>query len=171
MTVAARFCPRCGGRLAGPPPTVCAACGYAMFVNARPTANLIVVDGERFLSVRRAAPPRAGCWELPGGFCDGWEHPADAAVREGREELGITVRLGALVGLYLGSYEFQGETLPVLDAFFLAETGHETISLNPVEATELSWFDLSEPPPMAFPTMDIALRDAARGLASRALGH
>jgi 8-oxo-dGTP diphosphatase len=162
VTTRARFCPRCGGRLAGPPPTACPACGYALFVNARPTANLIVLDGDRFLGVRRAAQPRAGYWELPGGFCDGWEHPAEAAVREGREELGVTVELGALVGLYIGSYEYQSETLPVLDAFYLARLGDQTITLDPAEATDMAWFDLHKPPPMAFRTMDLALRDATR---------
>lgn len=171
MTVTAKFCPRCGGPLDGPPPTACPGCGYALFVNARPTANLIIVDGSRFLSVRRAAEPQAGLWELPGGFCDGWEHPADAAIREGLEELGVTVKLRGLVGLYIGSYEYQMETLPVLDAFYLAELGHGTITLNPAEATEMSWFDLADPPPMAFPSMDIALRDARSGLASGSAGH
>ena len=171
MTVDARFCPRCGGALDAPPPTVCSGCGYALFVNARPTANLIIVAGAQFLSVRRAIEPRAGRWELPGGFCDGWEHPADAAIREAREELGVTVRLRGLVGLYIGSYEYQMETLPVLDAFYLAKLGNGAITLNPAEATEMSWFDLADPPAMAFPTMDSALRDARSGLATRAPGH
>jgi 8-oxo-dGTP diphosphatase len=51
----------------------------------------VVVDGDRFLALRRAAEPQAGQWGLPGGFCDGWEHPADAAVRE---ELGVDVAPG-----------------------------------------------------------------------------
>ncbi|WP_213454051.1 NUDIX domain-containing protein [Rhizomonospora bruguierae] len=163
MTTGARFCPRCGGALAGPPPTACPHCGYAMFVNARPTANLILLDGDgRFLSVRRAIPPRAGLWELPGGFCDGWEHPADAAVREAREELGIDVELGELVGLYIGSYEYQNELLPVLDAYFIGHAAEPTITLNAAEVSDMAWFDLADPPPMAFESMDRALRDAAK---------
>jgi ADP-ribose pyrophosphatase YjhB (NUDIX family) len=171
MTVDARFWPRCGGRLASRPPTVCPLCSYTMFVNARPTANVIVLDGAEFLSLRRAIEPRAGRWELPGGFCDGWEHPADAAVREAREELGVEVKLGALVGSYVGSYEFQGETLPVLDSFYLADAGGAQIVVNPAEATEMSWFSLADPPPLAFPTMDIAIRAAARSLGIRMRGH
>jgi len=137
-----------------------------MFVNARPTGGVIVLDGDpgdlRFLALQRATEPQAGHWELPGGFCDGWEHPSDAAVREAREELGVEVELGDLVGMYLGCYDFQDETLPVLDAFFLARIVTGEIALNPSESSDMKWFHLAEPPPLGFSTMDRAVRDAAR---------
>ena len=162
----AAYCPRCGAALPGRPPTGCTGCGYQLFVNARPTVALIVLDRSadrpRFLALRRAAEPMAGRWEMPGGFCDGWEHPADAAVREAREELGVDITLGDFVGMYVGSYDFQGETLPVLDSFFLATLGAGELTLDPAESSELDWFDLADPPELAFPTMDAALRDAAK---------
>jgi ADP-ribose pyrophosphatase YjhB (NUDIX family) len=166
----ASFCPRCGTALPGAPPTACDSCGYALFVNARPTASLIVLDGNpvapRFLALKRAAEPRSGRWETPGGFCDGWEHPAVAAVREGREELGVEVTLGDCLGMYVGSYEFQRETLPVLDVFFLATIAPGEIILDPAESSDLTWFDLANPPILAFDTMDAAVRAAARRLGS-----
>jgi 8-oxo-dGTP diphosphatase len=164
----ASFCPRCATPLPAAPPTGCAACGYQLFVNARPTVGLIVLDRSggpvRFLALRRAAEPMAGRWETPGGFCDGWEHPADAARREAREELGVEVTLGDFVGMYVGSYEFQGETLPVLDSYFLATLDDAEITLDPGESSELTWFELAKPPALAFSTMDAAVRDAARRL-------
>jgi 8-oxo-dGTP diphosphatase len=165
VTVEARFCPRCGGGLRDRPPTTCEACGYALFVNARPTASLVVHDGRRFLALKRAMEPRAGLWEVPGGFCDGWEDPATAAVREGREELGVQVTLGDFLGMYVGSYDFQGERLPVLDCFFLATLDGAEVRLDPRESSAMTWFDLDRPPPLAFETMDRAVRDAARRLA------
>ena len=159
---AAGFCPRCAASLPGVPPTTCTTCGYVLFVNARPTAGLIVLDGGRFLALKRAAEPKAGLWETPGGFCAGWEHPADAAVREAREELGVEVVLGDFVGMYVGSYDLQGERLPVLDSFFLAWIGAGTITLDPGESSDMEWFDLDNPPSLAFATMDAAIRDAAR---------
>lgn len=158
-----RFCPRCGAKLLEAPPTRCGDCDYQMFVNARPTASLVVVDGDRFLALRRAIDPKAGLWEVPGGFCDGWEHPADAAVREAQEELGVRVNLGDFVGMYIGSYDFQDETLPVLDSFFLATLPiGEQVVLDPAESSEFEWFSLHSPPPLAFGTMDQALREVAR---------
>ncbi|MEE6263436.1 NUDIX domain-containing protein [Plantactinospora sonchi] len=196
----AAFCPRCAAALPGPAPTACTGCGYQLFVNARPTAGLVILDrplavpdrdsgavvrrpagvdvpqeavtpgsgvetdGPRFLALRRAAAPMIGRWETPGGFCDGWEHPADAAVREAREELGVDLTLGDYLGMYVGSYEYQGEELPVLDVFFLATLGDQVIDLNRDEATEATWFPLLTPPPLAFGTMDAAIRTAARRL-------
>ncbi|WP_239126577.1 NUDIX hydrolase [Asanoa siamensis] len=132
-------------------------------MNARPTASLVVLDGQgRFLALRRAMEPMAGLWETPGGFCDGFEHPRDAAVREGREELGVEVRLGDLIGMYVGTYEFQGELLPVLDCFYFATLDVAAIRLDPAESSDMTWFDLAAPPKMAFSTMDAALVDAYR---------
>lgn len=159
---AAAHCPRCAAALPGRPPTTCGACGYQLFVNARPAVNLVVVSGGDFLAVRRAREPRAGLWETPGGFCDGWEHPADAAVREAREELGVQVTLGEQIGLYVGSYDYQDETLPMLEVFYLATIEGRQVTPDPAEASEAAWFPLVEPPPLAFETMDRAVRDAAR---------
>lgn len=160
MTVDARFCPRCGTPLPGRPPTRCDSCGYALFVNARPTATVVILDGDgrRFLALRRAIEPKAGLWELPGGFCDGWEHPRAAAVREAREELGVEVVVHDFVAMHVGSYEYQGETLPVLDTFWLAVIVSGEIRLSP-ESSEYAWLPLDAPPPLAFETMDLAIGD------------
>ena len=170
MTVDARYCPRCGAPLPGRPPVTCTGCGYALFVNARPAVNIIIIDGDRFLAVKRAAPPRAGLWETPGGFCDGWEHPADAAVREAREELGVAVRLDGLVGIYIGEYDFQQERLPVLECFYVASIAAGTLRLDPGECSDHAWLPLADPPPLAFATMDRALADFAVGRSGSGAG-
>jgi len=132
-----------------------------VFVNARPTGGVVVVESDLFLSLRRAAEPKAGLWELPGGFCDGWEHPADAAVREAREEAGVEVELGEFLGMYLGEYEFQGETLPVLDCFWLARIVRGTVTIDPRESVEYAWFPLGSPPHLAFHSMVAAIAAAS----------
>ena len=58
----------------------------------------IVHDG-RVLAARRSAPPAfAGGWEFPGGKVEPGETPAGALARECREELGVAVRVGDLLG-------------------------------------------------------------------------
>jgi 8-oxo-dGTP diphosphatase len=58
----------------------------------------IVREG-RLLAARRSAPPAvAGGWEFPGGKVEPGESEVDALVRECREELGVVVRVGALLG-------------------------------------------------------------------------
>ncbi|MBX4175931.1 (deoxy)nucleoside triphosphate pyrophosphohydrolase [Streptomyces geysiriensis] len=57
-----------------------------------------LVDGGRLLAARRSAPAElAGRWELPGGKVETGEAPEAALVRELREELGVSARLGERV--------------------------------------------------------------------------
>jgi ADP-ribose pyrophosphatase YjhB (NUDIX family) len=59
----------------------------------------IVRDGRgRLLLVQRGHAPSAGTWSVPGGRVEPGESDADAVVREVREETGLEVRPGALVG-------------------------------------------------------------------------
>lgn len=54
-------------------------------------------DG-RLLLIRRAHDPSAGLWSVPGGRVEDGESDAQAVVRELREETGLLVEPGALVG-------------------------------------------------------------------------
>lgn len=146
------------------PPVACGSCGYALFVNPRPTGLTIILDGPRVLVILRAHEPQSGKWALPGGFCEGWETPAAAAVREAREELGVDVLLTDFVGMYLGDYEYQGETLPVLDCFWTARISSGEIQANPRELGGYQWAEIGRTPPMAFETMQSALDEVARNL-------
>jgi 8-oxo-dGTP diphosphatase len=61
-------------------------------------AAAVVRDG-RVLAARRSAPAElAGTWEFPGGKVEPGESEEDALVRECREELGIEIAVGRLVG-------------------------------------------------------------------------
>lgn len=59
----------------------------------------IVTDAAgRLLLIRRAHDPGAGAWSLPGGRVEPGEDDATALRREMREETGLEVEVGALVG-------------------------------------------------------------------------
>ena len=64
-------------------------------------AYAVVVRAEEVLLARWTGP-RGPEWTLPGGGLDFGEDPADAAVREVREETGYTVRLDGL--LFVNSF-------------------------------------------------------------------
>ncbi len=57
----------------------------------------VVVQGNRFLMVKRKNEPGAARWTLPGGMVEYGEPVSEAIVREVREECGICVRPVRLV--------------------------------------------------------------------------
>jgi len=52
----------------------------------------------RLLMIRRANEPGRGQWSLPGGRVEPGESDASAVARELREETGLEVRVGSLIG-------------------------------------------------------------------------
>jgi 8-oxo-dGTP diphosphatase len=59
----------------------------------------IITDGERTVLVRRAKPPSAGEWSIPGGLVHVGEALKDAVIREALEETGLKVEPVCLVEL------------------------------------------------------------------------
>ncbi len=60
----------------------------------------VVWDGRRVLLERRGQPPGQGRWALPGGLIELGETAAAAVRREVREECGIEIEVGPLLGLF-----------------------------------------------------------------------
>ena len=72
-------------------------CSYVRTPVTAADALIELPDG-RIVLVRRRNPP-AG-WAIPGGFIEAGESAEKAAIREAREETGLDVRLGVLLGVY-----------------------------------------------------------------------
>jgi 8-oxo-dGTP diphosphatase len=64
-----------------------------------PCVGAVIRDGAgRLLLIKRGHDPGAGLWSLPGGRIEPGETDAQALVREMREETGLTVVPGRLLG-------------------------------------------------------------------------
>jgi ADP-ribose pyrophosphatase YjhB (NUDIX family) len=153
----ARFCPRCAqpAEVTFPRRIACEHCGYAAYYNPKPVACAIPVDDEgNVILLRRGFEPGRGLWTFPGGFVDLGESVEQAAHRETDEELGISIALGPLVGVYS-----RPEDRVVLIVFRARAEGRPRTT---PEATEVRAFSPQEIPwsELAFWSTEKALRDA-----------
>jgi ADP-ribose pyrophosphatase YjhB (NUDIX family) len=60
----------------------------------------IIIEGDRVVLVKRAHPPIQGQWSIPGGVLEVGEMLREAAIREAREETGLIVAPGELLGVF-----------------------------------------------------------------------
>lgn len=147
------YCSRCGAPLGRVAPCACARCGAEFWANPKPCAGALVTRDGRLLLVRRAFAPWSGCWDIPGGFCDPGEHPERTAVRELREETGLDVVVGRLLGLWMDAYDDADPPETTLNLYYLARLARPGAELRPgPEVTEARWFGPDElPDDPAFP--------------------
>jgi 8-oxo-dGTP diphosphatase len=60
----------------------------------------IIIEQDRVMLVKRAHPPLAGEWSIPGGALELGETLRQAAAREALEETGFVVEVAELLGVY-----------------------------------------------------------------------
>jgi len=144
--------------------SVCTTCGRVAYRNPLPVAACLVEQAGGLYLIRRRAEPGRGRWALPAGFIEHGEMPPDAAARETAEETGLTVAVGALIGVY-GYVEAGGERSGIVIAYAGTVVGGRAEAGD--DAAEVRRFDPAALPldELAFATHRAALRDwsARRG--------
>jgi ADP-ribose pyrophosphatase YjhB (NUDIX family) len=107
----------------------------------------IIIEGDRVLLVKRAHPPIQGQWSIPGGVLEVGEMVREAAVREAREETGLVVEPGELLGVYdriLRNVEERVQYHYVLIDFLCRPIGGTLLAAS--DAAEVRWFAREELP-------------------------
>ncbi len=107
----------------------------------------IIIERDRVLLVKRAHPPIQGRWSIPGGVLEVGEMVREAAIREAREETGLIVEPGELLGVYdriLRDPEKRVQYHYVLIDFLCRVTGGELQAAS--DAAEVRWFTRKELP-------------------------
>ena len=143
------FCQICGERTEpreheGKIRPVCIRCGAVCFLDPKLAAGVLIERGGRLLFGRRGPGAReAGKWSFPAGFVERGEQVEDAAIRETREEVGLVVTLGRLLGLFSET----GETV-VLAVFVAATIEGDPLPGDDIEA--VGWFAPDDLPELAF---------------------
>jgi 8-oxo-dGTP diphosphatase len=125
-------------------------------------AALIERRGRILLSQRRADQSFGLSWEFPGGKVEPGEDPRDALVREIREELTCTVRVGDVVDVVFFAYPAFDLVMPVYRA---------TVVDGAVQAAQVaafSWVPRSLLTTMTMPPADLPLaRKLAKAVRTR----
>lgn len=108
-------------------------------------AVLVLDEQDRLLLVRNADTLE---WQTVGGAVDPGESPADAAVREAREETGLEVRLTGIIGVY-GGPAFRlcypnGDVCEYVSTAFAAVVTGGSGRPDAEETCELGWFHREE---------------------------
>jgi ADP-ribose pyrophosphatase YjhB (NUDIX family) len=101
----------------------------------------------RVVLVKRAHPPIQGQWSIPGGVLEVGELLRDAAVREAREETGLIVKPGELLGVFdrvLHHADGRVQYHYVLIDFLCRPVGGELQAAS--DAEQVRWFTPEELP-------------------------
>ncbi|MGD9972767.1 MAG: NUDIX hydrolase [Desulfatirhabdiaceae bacterium] len=156
-----RHCPYCGMLLVkkwieGRSRLVCTVCNQTIYENPTPASCLVVLNDRRdVLLVKRNVAPKSGFWCLPGGFIEMGEHPEEAALRELREETGITGIIDRLIGVRTNPSRQYGAVLLV---GYLVTRYSGTPSPGD-DASETAFFQLTALPEIAFDSHEKFIRD------------
>jgi NAD+ diphosphatase len=162
-----RYCPRCATELElrrevaeDPERPTCPACGFIHYENPAPTVQGWIECEDRFLLLRRAREPRQGFWNLPGGFVEPLEPPADAVRREVAEETSLEVEVLEAIGAFPSAYADTGRS--TLDLAYRCRITDGELDLSD-ESGEAGWFALDELPELAFEGERLAAAALRRG--------
>jgi len=131
-----------------------------------PSVALLPVDEAGRLLLVQETGHEDG-WHIMGGAVDMGESPAEAAVREAREEMGVGVRLIRLLDV-VGGPDFEvhypnGDRVAYVSAVYEVEIIDGTPAPADGELSEVAWFHPAELP-------SLQLSPFARALL-RATGH
>jgi 8-oxo-dGTP diphosphatase len=115
--------------------------------------------------VKRAHPPLQAQWSIPGGVLEVGELLREAAIREAREETGLTVVPGELLGVYDRILRDAGERVQyhyVLIDFLCHRVAGDLAAAS--DAAEVRWFSREELAPLklAEDTLDVIHKGFAK---------
>jgi 8-oxo-dGTP diphosphatase len=125
----------------------------------------IIIENSRVLLVKRAHPPLQEQWSIPGGVLEVGELVRAAAVREAREETGLIVEPGELLGVYdrvLRDSAGRVQYHYVLVDFLCRRAGGELQAAD--DAAEVRWFTREQLPglSLAEDTLEVIVKGFAR---------
>jgi ADP-ribose pyrophosphatase YjhB (NUDIX family) len=139
----------------------CATCGFVLWHDPKVVTFVVVQDERGDVVVgRRSIEPGYGLWCLPGGYVNDDEHPAEAAIRECREEIGAEVEITGVLGVY----HIRKQGAPSMVGIgYRARLRPGEIPVAASEMLEVSAFPAGRVPELAFLSHRQAMHDWIHG--------
>lgn len=159
-----QFCPKCGSGTEKKLYNllVCKNCGYNFYINPSPT-NAVILENSKgeILLIRRKFEPMKGYLDLPGGFVEAGESLEQSALRELKEELGISIAEVKYFGSYPDEYLFQGVNIKTLGFVLTGKVPEREIITASDDAEEATFYKKEDLPidKIAFESLRQGLRD------------
>lgn len=109
-------------------------------------AGVAVVDGNKILIIQRAPDEDSlpNIWEFPSGKKEPLEKVEDAARRECKEETGLNVKIGRVVGVFNFGWEKENEIRDATEIVFLAKPAGNTNVILSDEHQNHAWVTKDE---------------------------
>ena len=125
----------------------------------------IIVESDRVVLVKRGHAPLLGEWSIPGGVLEIGETMREAVVREAKEETGLIVAPGELLGVYdrlIRDGEGRARYHYVLIDFLCRQVSGELLAAD--DAIDVQWFTREElkDVSLAPETLDVILKGFER---------
>jgi NAD+ diphosphatase len=152
------FCSNCGTHVTNRAEEfTCKKCGKSFYTNSKPTSTVIpIFNNKEVLVGIRAHEPQKGKYDFLGGFLNKGEHPLDGAVREFKEETGVSIKKEDLeyLDIWMDEYEFQGSVSYTLNMIYLLPVSKKMVVKAADDVADFKWISLDEDVAMAFKSQE-----------------
>lgn len=101
---------------------------------------VVILKNKKLLLVKPKAGLAQEKWILPGGFLRYAESPGHGCMREAREELGVRIKIGKLLGVYETHSKNDYNTITVAYSGKLSEKGIKASN----EIGKIGWFSAAD---------------------------
>lgn len=131
-----------------------------------PAAYVILRKDNKVLLLRRQNTGyRDGWYSFPAGHIDGGESALNAAVREAKEEVGVTIMPENLKFVHVAHRAAEERDHERVDFFYEASGWEgEPTNCEPEKCDDVAWFDLDLLPEKITPLIDRVLKYIAEGI-------
>lgn len=134
--------------------------------------DIMLVKGtDVFLLQRAKHRTLGGYWAVPGGHIQPGESLKQAAIRETKEEVGVTIVPAELKLLSVVNNRFPSESADWVYCFFITSTWDgEPNNREPEKCSAADWFSIKRLPEPIMPYLSKAIESLTDGVVYREIG-